>query len=194
MHDVPGKTIAPISGSTGLSVSSDIQSVTATTSSTFVVPSQVASILTCPTTTTAHCLATTPSGSFSCGCYPAGVSLPATITAPEYTCEIVGCGEGQYYCHAESKCKPANQVCGTLTCNNDGMCNEYESCNCADCNQVADHCATNTAGQQLLCSKDVIVPPSAVKTYFGGMYSAGYNNPATNAQSCPIGYTASQIS
>lgn len=92
-HDVPGKTISPLSGSTGLTVSSDIEYVAATTSSTFVVPSQVTPLFTCPTNTVAHCLAVTPSGSFSCGCYSTGVNLPTTIAAPEYTCEIVGCGE-----------------------------------------------------------------------------------------------------
>ncbi len=41
-----------------------------------------------------------------------------------------------------------------VTCNNDGVCNGEESCNCADCNTKADHCALDGAGQQLLCMKN----------------------------------------
>ncbi len=35
--------------------------------------------------------------------------------------------------------------------------------------------------------------PSLVKNYFGGMYSASYPHPVTNAQSCPNGYTGHKI-
>lgn len=193
-HTVPAQSIAPVSGSTGLSVSSLLQHISATTTASFLLESDVSSLLTCPTLSTSHCLPGDGAGAFTCACYPNTLSTPVSIEEPVYVCEVIGCGEGQYYCHAESKCKPANQTCGTVTCNNDGMCSEYESCNCADCNQVADHCATNTLGQQLVCSKDVIPAPSAVNTYFGGMYSPGYNNPITGGQSCPTGYVSSQIS
>lgn len=50
------------------------------------------------------------------------------------------CGAGKYFCAAENACKPANQTCGTVTCNKNGVCDAGESCNCADCNGEADHC------------------------------------------------------
>lgn len=53
------------------------------------------------------------------------------------------CSEGEYYCHAEFKCKPAGQTCGTITCNNNSICDINESCDCADCNEKADHCGIN---------------------------------------------------
>lgn len=43
----------------------------------------------------------------------------------------------------------------------------------------------NASGQCVLNSVD---------SYFGGMYGTGYNNPTTNAQSCPTGYTSTKIS
>lgn len=42
-----------------------------------------------------------------------------------------------------------------MTCNNNNTCENGESCNCADCNDVADHCAIKN-GQQLVCSKDTV--------------------------------------
>lgn len=74
-------------------------------------------------------------------------------TTPVNMCPVAGCAEGQYYCHAELKCKPANQPCGTLTCNTNGVCDEYESCNCSDCNGQTDHCMSQS-GTQLICTKD----------------------------------------
>lgn len=68
-------------------------------------------------------------------------------------CVPNGCAEGQYYCHAELKCKPANETCGTVTCNNNGTCDFNESCDCADCNGQIDHCGI-VGGQQLYCAKD----------------------------------------
>lgn len=68
-------------------------------------------------------------------------------------CVSQTCSEGQYYCHAELKCKPANQTCGTVTCNINGTCNEFESCDCADCNGQIDHCGI-VNGEQLFCTKD----------------------------------------
>lgn len=68
-------------------------------------------------------------------------------------CTAPTCAEGQYYCHSELKCKPANQACGTVTCNNNGTCNEFESCDCADCNGQIDHCGVAN-GEQLFCTKD----------------------------------------
>jgi len=67
--------------------------------------------------------------------------------------------EGEYFCHAESVCKPANETCGTITCNGDGTCDEDESCNCGDCNSQIDHCG-ESSGQQLFCTKDVLATPS----------------------------------
>lgn len=64
------------------------------------------------------------------------------------------CLEGQYYCHAELKCKAANETCGTVTCNNNGTCDLNESCDCADCNDKVDHCGIDGLGQQLICTKD----------------------------------------
>ncbi len=75
-------------------------------------------------------------------------------TTPVNMCPVAGCAEGQYYCHAESVCKPANQSCGTLTCNVNGVCDEYESCNCSDCNGQTDHCMSQS-GTQLVCAKDI---------------------------------------
>lgn len=80
---------------------------------------------------------------------PEGSSLDAT----QNICVINTCGEGQYYCHAELKCKPANQPCGPVTCNNNDVCDELESCDCADCNGEIDHCGI-VNGQQLYCAKD----------------------------------------
>lgn len=53
---------------------------------------------------------------------------------------LPSCGQGKYFCFSDNTCKLANQSCGTLTCNNNGMCDRGESCNCADCNSEADHC------------------------------------------------------
>ncbi len=70
------------------------------------------------------------------------------------TCPANKCAEGQYYCSAENKCKPAGQTCGVVTCNNNTICEAGESCNCADCNNAADHCGLDTIGQQMICTQD----------------------------------------
>jgi hypothetical protein len=36
------------------------------------------------------------------------------------------------------------------------MCDIGESCDCADCNEVADHCGIDGSGQQMVCTKDTI--------------------------------------
>lgn len=64
------------------------------------------------------------------------------------------CEEGRYFCSSEGICKDADESCSIPVCNNDDVCDTYESCNCADCNQATDHCATNSNGQQLTCTKD----------------------------------------
>jgi len=76
-----------------------------------------------------------------------------TWDAAQNKCTAPTCAEGQYYCHSELKCKPANQTCGTVTCNNNDVCNEFESCDCADCNGQIDHCGI-VNGEQLFCTKD----------------------------------------
>lgn len=48
------------------------------------------------------------------------------------------------------ECRPKPSV----TCNNNGVCDENESCNCADCNEQVDHCGVNGSGEQLICTKD----------------------------------------
>lgn len=40
-----------------------------------------------------------------------------------------------------------------MTCNNNGICDLNESCNCADCNGQIDHCGM-VGGQQLYCAPD----------------------------------------
>lgn len=37
-------------------------------------------------------------------------------TTPVNTCPVPGCAEGEYYCHAELKCKPANEACQAVVC------------------------------------------------------------------------------
>lgn len=68
------------------------------------------------------------------------------------------CAEGEYYCHAELKCKPANETCGTVTCDYDTVCDANESCDCSDCNEKVDHCGKDGTGQQLICTKDTVEP------------------------------------
>ena len=53
------------------------------------------------------------------------------------------CEEGKYFCSSEVICKDAEESCSIPVCNNDGACDTYESCNCADCNAKIDHCAVN---------------------------------------------------
>lgn len=71
---------------------------------------------------------------------------------------VPGCAEGEYYCHAELKCKAAGASCGTVTCNNNNVCDTNESCDCADCNEKVDHCGLSSAGEQLICTKDTTEP------------------------------------
>lgn len=53
-----------------------------------------------------------------------------------------------------TECRPKP----VATCNNNGTCDTNESCNCADCNDKADHCAINGTGEQLICTKDTTPP------------------------------------
>lgn len=92
-HDIPAKTIAPVGGSTSLTVSSTLQSISATTTSSFLLSTDVSPLLTCPTGSVAHCLPGDSVGNFSCGCYLTTLPVPAAIVEPEYTCEVVGCAE-----------------------------------------------------------------------------------------------------
>lgn len=71
-------------------------------------------------------------------CVKDGVETPTT-------CPVAKCAEGQYYCHAELKCKAAGASCGTVTCNNNNVCDANESCDCADCNDKVDHCGLSSA-------------------------------------------------
>ncbi len=90
---------------------------------------------------------------------PVGACCPAgkewSSSAGQCVTEAVDkCLEGQYYCHAELKCKPANETCDTVTCNNNNTCDTNESCDCADCNEKADHCGVSTNDGQLICTTD----------------------------------------
>lgn len=67
---------------------------------------------------------------------------------------VPGCSEGEYYCHAELKCKAAGAACGTVTCNYNNVCDTNESCDCADCNEKVDHCGLSSTGEQMICTKD----------------------------------------
>lgn len=129
-HDTPPKTISPLV-SLGLSVSPSVSHITASTTSTFTTPAQVASLLTCPQGSAVCSIGT--GGVISCGCYNTGVTPPTTVIPAEYTCVSNLCAEGQYYCSAENTCKPAGQPCSEITCNYDNKCDVGESCNCRDC-------------------------------------------------------------
>ncbi len=45
-------------------------------------------------------------------CCPVGTEWSSTANA----CVTDKCGEGQYYCHEELKCKPANEPCSGVVC------------------------------------------------------------------------------
>jgi len=68
------------------------------------------------------------------------------------------CQAGQYWCNSENTCKPAGQSCGTLTCNNNNVCDTGESCNCGDCTNGGaddkDRCGLTSTGAQMVCTKD----------------------------------------
>lgn len=53
-----------------------------------------------------------------------------------------------------TECRPKP----VATCNGNGLCDANESCNCADCNDKADHCSINGTGEQLICTKDTTPP------------------------------------
>ena len=53
-----------------------------------------------------------------CACYPAGVTVPAVVQEPTYTCVTSNCGEGQYWCQMENTCKAAGQSCNMGACIN----------------------------------------------------------------------------
>lgn len=87
-------------------------------------------------------------------CCPAGLKWSSATSS----CMADKCVEGQYYCLSENKCKPANQACGTVTCDYDTVCDANESCDCSDCNEKVDHCGKDGTGQQLICTKDTVEP------------------------------------
>lgn len=158
-HDTPPKTISPLV-SLGLSVSPSVSHITASTTSTFTAPAQVASLLTCPQGSASCSIGT--GGIISCGCYNTGVTPPTTVIPAEYTCVSNLCAEGQYYCSAENTCKPAGQPCSTITCNYNNTCEVGESCNCSDCTTGVlandkDQCGLSSTGEQLYCTKDSVV-------------------------------------
>lgn len=91
-------------------------------------------------------------------CCPAGKQWSST--ANQCVAKAVDkCLEGQYYCHSELKCKPAGATCGTVTCNNNNVCDTNESCDCADCTNGGtddkDKCGFASTGAQMVCTKDV---------------------------------------
>lgn len=129
-HDTPPKTISPLV-SLGLSVSPTISHISAVTDSTFTTTNQLAGLLTCPQGTATCSIGT--GGVITCGCYNTGVTPPAVVTPPVYTCVANRCTEGQYYCAAEDTCKPASQPCSSVTCNRNNICDADESCDCSDC-------------------------------------------------------------
>lgn len=45
-------------------------------------------------------------------CCPVGTEWSSMANA----CVTDKCGEGQYYCHEELKCKPANEPCSAVVC------------------------------------------------------------------------------
>lgn len=158
-HDTPPKTISPLV-SLGLSVSPSVSHITASTTSTFTTTAQLAGLLTCPQGSAVCSIGT--GGVISCGCYNTGVTPPTIIAAAEYTCASNLCAEGQYFCSAESICKPAGQPCSAVTCDQDNVCEVGESCNCSDCttgvlSNDKDQCGLSSTGEQLYCTKDSVV-------------------------------------
>jgi hypothetical protein len=135
-NTVPASPILPSGASTGLVVSPTVSSVVATTAATFTTTAQAVSLLTCPAG--APTCSIGAGGVISCGCYNAGITPPAVVTAAAFTCVSDLCTEGQYFCSAEDKCKPAKESCSTITCDNDATCEVGESCNCGDCTNGGD--------------------------------------------------------
>lgn len=89
-HDVPVRTIAPTGVSTGLAVSPALLTISATTPSIFLLPTQFDPLLTCPANTTkTACIVTSVAGfstEVSCGCYPTeSTNTPKNLSCQTFT-------------------------------------------------------------------------------------------------------------